>query len=131
MPPEQVLLKNVSNSAKYDVRRDVWSLGISLAEVAYGKFPIRWLDDSNNEIEQPTLLTVIHSVNNVDSAELVSRCLGNYSEEIKVFVGSCLKNENDRPYLSQLKQMPFYQKNILESNEVKDFLANYQQVLKN
>ncbi|KAK3739594.1 hypothetical protein QZH41_011221, partial [Actinostola sp. cb2023] len=81
----------------YDVRADVWSLGISLVELATGVFPYR---DCTTEFE------VLTRVMNEDPPKLP--CDQGFSEEFSSFVNECLiKDYNYRPKYDKLLQHPF------------------------
>lgn len=43
IPPERINHPN----EKYDIRSDIWSVGIILAELAYGKFPFNFKTDKD------------------------------------------------------------------------------------
>ncbi|XP_063830842.1 dual specificity mitogen-activated protein kinase kinase 7-like [Ostrinia nubilalis] len=81
----------------YDIRADVWSLGISLVELATGVFPYR---DCQNDFE--VLTRVIAD----DPPQLPEDC--NFSPEFKSFVSQCLtKNYRHRPKYAKLLEHPF------------------------
>ncbi|XP_018577335.1 dual specificity mitogen-activated protein kinase kinase 4 isoform X1 [Anoplophora glabripennis] len=97
MAPERI---DPQTAKGYDVRSDVWSLGITLMEVATGHFPYkRWSSvfDQLHEVVngEPPRLTTNHNANTF-TAEFVN------------FVNTCLlKNEHQRPKYKQLLQDPF------------------------
>ncbi|XP_028029549.1 dual specificity mitogen-activated protein kinase kinase 7-like isoform X3 [Bombyx mandarina] len=81
----------------YDIRADVWSLGISLVELATGVFPYR---DCQNDFE--VLTRVIAD----DPPKLPED--SNFSPEFKSFVSQCLtKNYRQRPKYVKLLEHPF------------------------
>jgi len=106
MAPERI---DPQRARGYDVRSDVWSLGITLIELATGKFPYpKW----NSVFEQLT------QVVNGDPPQLTPNSNGNrFTMEFINFVNLCLmKDETVRPKYIKLLEQPF----ILKS-EIEDF----------
>lgn len=99
MAPERIDPKNFARG--YDVRSDVWSLGITLIEAATGKFPYpKW----NSVFDQ--LTQVIEG----DPPRLTSEN-GNFSQEFVDFVNTCLiKDVESRPKYNFLLGHPFVQR---------------------
>ncbi|KAK7603785.1 hypothetical protein V9T40_003784 [Parthenolecanium corni] len=101
MAPERI---DPNRGKEYDVRSDVWSLGITLIEIATGRFPYpKW----NSVFEQ------LHQVVEGDPPRLSPDCEnGNrFSPEFVDFVNTCLiKEEHRRPKYNKLLQHPFIQK---------------------
>lgn len=95
MAPERI---DPVRSQRYDVRSDVWSLGITLIEVATGKFPYpRW----NSVFDQ--LTQVVQG-----DAPQISNDDPHFSREFKSFVNTCLKkDETQRPKYNGLIRHPF------------------------
>ncbi|CAD0199341.1 unnamed protein product [Chrysodeixis includens] len=95
MAPERI---DPGRARGYDVRSDVWSLGITLMEVATGAFPYpRWgsVFEQLQQVVQgdPPRLT---NNNNIFSNNFVN------------FVNTCLiKEENQRPKYNRLLEHPF------------------------
>ncbi|PZC86398.1 dual specificity mitogen-activated protein kinase kinase 4 [Helicoverpa armigera] len=95
MAPERI---DPGRARGYDVRSDVWSLGITLMEVATGAFPYpRWgsVFEQLQQVVQgdPPRLT---NTNNAFSNNFVN------------FVNTCLiKEENQRPKYNRLLEHPF------------------------
>jgi len=97
MAPERI---NPPNPQKpdYDIRADVWSLGITLVELATGQFPYK---DCNTEFE------VLTKVIQDDPPSLPAH----FSSEFKQFVHDCLlKNHKDRPKYKKLLEHQFISK---------------------
>ena len=94
MAPERINPPN-PNKPDYDIRADVWSLGITLVELATGHFPYK---DCKTEFE------VLTKVIQDDPP-----CLPpDFSPEFRQFVHDCLlKNHKDRPKYKKLLQHPF------------------------
>ncbi|MFH4973907.1 hypothetical protein AB6A40_000616 [Gnathostoma spinigerum] len=97
MPPERIYGEK---KVAYDVRADVWSLGITLVEIASGSHPYgKW----KTPFEQ--LKQVVH-----EPAPRLTRSLG-YSEEMHDFVSLCLtKDYNKRPKYPDLMAHKFLEK---------------------
>uniref|UniRef100_A0A8D8WY37 mitogen-activated protein kinase kinase n=2 Tax=Cacopsylla melanoneura TaxID=428564 RepID=A0A8D8WY37_9HEMI len=102
MAPERI---DPQRARGYDVRSDVWSLGITLVEVATGKFPYpRW----NSVFEQ--LCQVVQG----PPPQLSNSSNAVFSPEFIGFVNTCLiKEEKDRPKYGALLQHEF----IVNSDE--------------
>ncbi|RVE40645.1 hypothetical protein evm_014706 [Chilo suppressalis] len=81
----------------YDIRADVWSLGISLVELATGVFPYR---DCQNDFEVLTRVIADDPPQLPDTTD--------FSPEFKSFVSQCLtKNYRHRPKYVKLLEHPF------------------------
>ncbi|CAJ0947287.1 unnamed protein product, partial [Mesorhabditis belari] len=97
MAPERVSMMNTP----YDVRSDVWSLGITLFEVAMGKFPYSNWNTAFDQVDQ------------VVKGEAPMLCVNtpdNFSIELVQFVNSCLvKDRDQRPRYNDLMTKQFYQ----------------------
>ena len=96
MAPERIDPPNPSRP-DYDIRADVWSLGITLVELATGQFPYK---DCKTDFE---VLTKVLQ----DDPPLLPRN-GGFSMEFRSFVKDCLmKNYKDRPKYKKLLTHPF------------------------
>ena len=102
LPPERF-----ENVQPYDDRTDIWSLGITLVEIAYGIIPY---DIKEFHLINPTnLFHIINILKNVDGHEIMSRCFGeDYSDDLRYFVKSCLKELSSRPRYPQLMETNLY-----------------------
>ncbi|XP_075989353.1 dual specificity mitogen-activated protein kinase kinase 7-like isoform X2 [Anticarsia gemmatalis] len=81
----------------YDIRADVWSLGISLVELATGVFPYR---DCQSDFQ------VLSRVITDDPPKLPED--SDFTPEFKSFVSQCLtKNYRQRPKYNKLLEHPF------------------------
>ena len=96
MAPERINPPN-PNKPDYDIRADVWSLGITLVELATGSFPYK---DCKTEFE--VLTKVIQ-----DDPPCLPLNQG-FSHDFRSFVHDCLlKNHKDRPKYKKLLEHPF------------------------
>lgn len=96
MAPERIDPK--ASSKGYDIRSDIWSLGITLMELATGKFPYpKW----NSVFDQ--LTQVVQG-----DAPQLKHSEGRFSEDFVNFLNSCLtKDERHRPKYNKLLEHPF------------------------
>lgn len=107
---------------KYDIRADVWSLGITLCEIAYGHIPYKEVPDLSLE----DLGQVQRLINTTNGKSLIDQSLetikysllSNQSEQeiekqkqsVKEFVGICLQTFENRPTnYGSLINTSFYQ----------------------
>ncbi|KAH9412800.1 Dual specificity mitogen-activated protein kinase kinase 3 [Dermatophagoides pteronyssinus] len=103
MAPERL----VPNQKGYNIRSDVWSLGLTLLEIATGKFPYPTND----------LFKQIKSVYEDDPPKLPE---GKYSQEFHYLIGECLKKEHqERPNYEQLLEMDFLK--TYQNHDISDF----------
>lgn len=94
MAPERI--DPTGNPSMYDIRSDVWSLGISLMELATGQYPYRTWGTPFDQLKQ---------VVKDDPPRLPS---GKFSAEFDDLITKCLqKNYLDRPNYSSLLSHPF------------------------
>ncbi|KAF7997253.1 hypothetical protein HCN44_005530 [Aphidius gifuensis] len=108
MAPERIDPPDPTKPA-YDIRADVWSLGITLVELATGVFPYR---DCKTDFE------VLSRVVEEDPPVLPSDA--KFSKEFRSFVASCLtKNYKQRPKYTKLMEHSFiklYENDYPEEN---------------
>lgn len=94
MAPERI--DPNGNPANYDIRSDVWSLGISLIELATGSFPYKSWGNPFEQLKQ------------VVTDEPPRLPAGEFSPDFEDFIAKCLqKNFVDRLNYDQLLQHPF------------------------
>lgn len=97
MAPERIDPPDQANPV-YDIRADVWSLGLTLVELATGEYPYK---KCKNEFE--VMSTILFQ--EAPTAKLESE---NFSSNFKSFVNKCLvKDVNKRPKYNILLQHPF------------------------
>lgn len=115
MAPERI--DPTGNPGQYDIRSDVWSLGISMIELATGKFPYN------------TWCTPFEQLKQVVTDEPPRLPEGKFSTEFEDFIVKCLqKAYRLRPYYDALLEHKFCQEHSQKDTEVvasfvKDILA--------
>merc|ERR1719411_210275 len=117
MAPERI--NPEGNEKGYDIRSDVWSLGISLIELATCKFPYATWGNPFEQLKQ------------VVKDEPPRLPDGVFSEEFNDFIVRCLqKNYRQRPNYAELLEHPFAQRSETEEVDmaafVIDILDNFQ-----
>ncbi|KAM3957045.1 LOW QUALITY PROTEIN: hemipterous [Aphomia sociella] len=113
MAPERIDPPDPSRP-DYDIRADVWSLGISLVELATGVFPYR---DCQNDFE------VLTKVIEDDPPQLPDG--RDFTPEFKSFVSQCLtKNYRHRPKYAKLLEHPFVVKSTKSLVSVEKWYAS-------
>uniref|UniRef100_A0A914E4Q6 mitogen-activated protein kinase kinase n=1 Tax=Acrobeloides nanus TaxID=290746 RepID=A0A914E4Q6_9BILA len=130
-PPERFSSNNEieKGNFKYDVRSDIWSLGITLAETAFGSLP--FLDENGQPImrdnnRQENIITIQHCIMNTKSEELIQRCFGEtYSSDFIDFVNLCLEKLEKRPKFDKLRETEFYSRFVQKGNVKKEDMANF------
>ena len=112
MAPERI---DPQRAKGYDVRSDVWSLGITLIELATGRFPYpKW----NSVFEQ--LQQVVHG----DPPRLDPSENCKFTVEFVNFVNTCLiKEESQRPKYTRLLEHPFIRRSEPERVDVAEYVT--------
>uniref|UniRef100_A0A914D5K6 mitogen-activated protein kinase kinase n=1 Tax=Acrobeloides nanus TaxID=290746 RepID=A0A914D5K6_9BILA len=129
-PPERFSSNteiNDGNLKKFDVRSDIWSFGITLAETAYGGLPFLAKNDQSimRDNRHENIVTLQHCIMNANSEELIKRCFGEkYSRDFVDFVNSCLETLEKRPKYDKLMGTEFYSRFIQENVKQED-MANF------
>lgn len=110
MAPERI--DPTGNPAQYDIRSDVWSLGISMIEMATGKFPYNTWKTPFEQLRQ-----VVQD----DPPRLEA---GAFSVDFTDFITKCLqKNYIDRPNYEQLLQHAFISEHHKRNTDISDFVS--------
>ncbi|XP_050418731.2 dual specificity mitogen-activated protein kinase kinase 6 [Patella vulgata] len=99
MGPERINPENVSGG--YDIRSDVWSLGITMIELATGVFPYSTWSTPFEQIRQ----VVMDAPPKLPANE--------FSPDFEDFITQCLqKDYKMRPNYTQLMEHPFFVMNV-------------------
>ncbi|XP_014205263.1 dual specificity mitogen-activated protein kinase kinase 6 isoform X2 [Copidosoma floridanum] len=109
MAPERI--DPTGNPSQYDIRSDVWSLGISLLELATGKFPYESWRTPFEQLKQ---------VVKDDAPKLPPNT---FSAEFEELITNCLmKDYTRRPNYNQLLEMNFITKHAKKETNVAAFV---------
>eukprot|EP00112_Aurelia_sp_Birch-Aquarium-sp1_P014787 Seg321.4 transcript_id=Seg321.4/GoldUCD/mRNA.D3Y31 product="Dual specificity mitogen-activated protein kinase kinase 5" protein_id=Seg321.4/GoldUCD/D3Y31 len=112
MAPERIL------GEEYGIHSDVWSLALSLVEMATGKFP--YPSDSTRQGEDLRAIELLQCIVHEDAPKLSTQCFGH---EFVDFISSCLsKAPQGRPKPEQLLEHEFIKKN---DDGRDDFIASF------
>ncbi|KAE8748967.1 hypothetical protein FOCC_FOCC004373 [Frankliniella occidentalis] len=110
MAPERI--DPSGNPSHYDIRSDVWSLGISLLELATGKFPYATWGTPFEQLKQ---------VVKDDPPRLPS---GKFTCEFEDFIEKCLqKDYTARPNYNQLLEHPFCKTHAERVTDISPFVG--------
>ncbi|XP_033215430.1 dual specificity mitogen-activated protein kinase kinase 6 [Belonocnema kinseyi] len=110
MAPERI--DPSGNPSQYDIRSDVWSLGISLVELATGTFPYESWGTPFEQLKQ---------VVKDDAPKLPS---GKFSSNFEELINKCLmKDYKNRPNYNQLLQLSFITEHAAKETDVATFVA--------
>lgn len=118
MAPERI---DPSRDAKrgYDIRSDVWSLGITLVELATGNFPY-----SGWKTPFDQLKAVVESPSPTIPEEL------EYSPDFRHFVATCLnRNFEERPYYTTLLEKAFIQTYFNATVDIVTFIKPFLEII--
>ncbi|BFZ02853.1 hypothetical protein BsWGS_05892 [Bradybaena similaris] len=119
MAPERIDPK--ASSRGYDVRSDVWSLGITLMELATGKFPYPKWQSVFDQLQQ----VVQGSAPRLPSDN-------RFSAECINFINTCLtKEDKQRPKYNKLLEDPFIKRFEVEEVDVATYVCSiHDEILK-
>lgn len=106
MSPERL------QGTNYSVRSDLWSLGLSLVELAIGRYPIPETEANSLgagvEKKPMAIFELLDYIVNEEPPKLPEKC---FSAEFCDFVNKCLKkNPNERADLKELSAHPWIKK---------------------
>lgn len=107
--PELIL---AMEEGTYDVKVDIWSLGITCIELAERKPPY---------FNMNAMSALYHIAQN--EPPLLNRSTGQWSDKFHIFLGSCLrKDPNERLQASELLKMPFINTNKNHQSVILDLI---------
>lgn len=110
MAPERI--NPEANQYGYDIRSDVWSLGITLYEVSMGVFPY------------PTWGTPFEQLKQVVKDDPPRLPPGKFSKEFEDFISQCLQKDFiQRPNYVQLLQHPFISSETTHSYDISHYVS--------
>ncbi|KAH8343007.1 hypothetical protein KR059_003490, partial [Drosophila kikkawai] len=110
MAPERI--DPQGNPAQYDIRSDVWSLGISMIEMATGRYPY---DNWRTPFEQ------LRQVVEDDPPRLTP---GTFSPEFEDYIAVSLQKEyTARPNYEQLLRHSFIVEHLQRNTDISEFVA--------
>lgn len=111
MAPERI--NPETGSKGYDIKSDVWSLGIAIIELATGVFPYNKWSTPFEQLKQ---------VVNDKPPRLPA---GKFSPDFEDFIAQCLKKDvRERPNYSQLLEHPFIQTNEIKEVDMAGFVSD-------
>lgn len=110
MAPERI--NPSGNPGQYDIRSDVWSLGISMIEMATGKFPYPVWRTPFEQLKQVVM----------DEPPRLKKS-DEFSEKLENFITACLQKRcTDRPTYDQLLQHIFIVEHTAKDTDVASFV---------
>ncbi|XP_043282987.1 dual specificity mitogen-activated protein kinase kinase 6 [Venturia canescens] len=110
MAPERI--DPSGDPSHYDIRSDIWSLGISLVELATGKFPYESWGTPFEQLKQ-----VVED----DPPKLPA---GKFSPDFDEVITKCLmKDYTSRPNYSQLLELKFIREHATKDTNVSEFVG--------
>ena len=119
-PPERF---NYANNTKYDIRADVWSLGITLMEIILGRLP--YLHHNKHEGHHGDYVIQQYIVK-TSFVEIIERYIRpKYSPVLCETLELCTRILEERPKLEFLESTQFYQQSqSIEKEEIANILRN-------
>uniref|UniRef100_A0A914CBK6 mitogen-activated protein kinase kinase n=1 Tax=Acrobeloides nanus TaxID=290746 RepID=A0A914CBK6_9BILA len=116
-PPERLYMERT----KYDIRSDIWSFGLTLAEMAYGKYPIVHADGSDIDFQTVDLLMLQHQILEATADDIIDRCIrSKYSEDLCEFIWLCLQKLEDRANVEELVETDLYERHQVDAESAQE-----------
>ena len=132
MAPERI--DPSGEPGKYDIRSDVWSLGISMIEMATGRFPYNLWSTPFEQLKQVKIKNLIKKKKKIYfNWLLVLKVVkedpprlepGKFSSEFEDFITQCLQKDfTARPNYEQLLQHSFIVEHTARNTDISEFVA--------
>lgn len=105
MSPERI------QGAAYSVKSDVWSVGITLLELAIGYFPWEEVGEDGRTVASPHpmgILDMLQRIAHEPPPKLPEN--GNFTKHFRAFIDRCLSTEDQRPTPKELFVSTFFQR---------------------
>jgi mitogen-activated protein kinase kinase len=112
MSPERI------QGAQYSVKSDVWSLGITILELALGKFPF-----DSKSANPVGILDLLQRIVNEPPPTLPDN--GQYSPAFRKFVAKCLYKEEEIPDLQDLMNEAFFVTNKQLNTSIENWVKQF------
>lgn len=132
MAPERI--DPSGNPGQYDIRSDIWSLGISMIEMATGEFPYQRWGTPFEQLKQVCLsfkqfffkkkLIFFHFPQKVVKDDPPRLTSGLFSNDFENFITICLQKKfTDRPNYEKLLRHEFITQNISKETDVAGYVT--------
>lgn len=128
MAPERI---DPVSAGEYDIRSDVWSLGISMIELATGKFPYNIWKSPFEQIKQVNsfdFVFLVESFSNIYYQVVVDPAPrlepGKFSPEFEDFIAKCLQKDYKlRPNYDKLIAHKFIVIHMEKNSDISSFVG--------
>lgn len=111
MSPERI------QGAAYTVKGDIWSVGVTLIELAIGESP-----HSSARLQNMSVLDLLQKIVMDDPPKLE----GDFDSGLKDFVAACCtKNLDQRPNLDQLEQHEFLTRIVTLNYDLREWARQF------